>query len=413
MNTDRRTEEHVREWQANGPQSIPEHVLQEVMQQTQMTPQARRRTLGRWFARGEGARRRSDDHDQSPDTRRTRFMFSATGLVAAFAILALAVNIVDPAASPPQTGSAQQLVVAADGGGDFNTINDAVAVAADGDTILIRPGIYDEAIRIDKDINLIGDGPRETIVIDSLVGPLIDLDGSNASLSGFTLDSKTAHVNVSGGAPTLEDLWFRNVGVPFEGGAFVPPALFITGASSVTVRDNLFTDSGAIDVSGDAAPLIERNELLRGSAIRLYSAGEGTVIRGNTIRDNLSFALRIEGGGALLVEGNVLDGSGTEAVSIGFGAARVTRPVLRKNTITRAPLGIRIFAGTAPILEGNRIDADGAAIHFEGPANAVFSGNTICGAESIVSLRDPDMPTPSLEGNEICDIAATAVADSD
>ncbi len=58
-----------------------------------------------------------------------------------------------------------QIVVDQDGSGDATTITEAVAMAADGDEILIKPGTYAEAIRVDKDIIVRGDGDREAVII--------------------------------------------------------------------------------------------------------------------------------------------------------------------------------------------------------------------------------------------------------
>ena len=50
------------------------------------------------------------------------------------------------------------IVVDPSGDGTVTTITEAVAMAADGDTILVKPGTYIEALVIDKDITLRGDG---------------------------------------------------------------------------------------------------------------------------------------------------------------------------------------------------------------------------------------------------------------
>jgi hypothetical protein len=50
-----------------------------------------------------------------------------------------------------------QYIIAQDGTGDFATINEAVAAAQSGDTLIIYPGTYDEVISITgKELNLIG-----------------------------------------------------------------------------------------------------------------------------------------------------------------------------------------------------------------------------------------------------------------
>ena len=115
--------------------------------------------------------------------------------------------------------------VAADGSRDYQTINDALAAAEDGDTILVAPGTYTEYLLIDKDITVAGDGPREEIVVefpeggpvqvfeDDDEGPYsvsfpVVLQGSDAILRGFTIrvPPEGVGVQVDGGGPELVDL---------------------------------------------------------------------------------------------------------------------------------------------------------------------------------------------------------------
>ena len=49
--------------------------------------------------------------------------------------------------------------------GDYTTINAAIAAAAPGSRILIRPGVYDEGLIIDKPLEIVGDGKIGEVVI--------------------------------------------------------------------------------------------------------------------------------------------------------------------------------------------------------------------------------------------------------
>ena len=205
----------------------------------------------------------------------------------------------------------------------------------------------------------------------------------------------------------LEDLWFRSVGVPYEGGASETPSLRFDNASTGTLRNSLFTDGGSIQVSGGASPLIESNLLRNGPNIYMDGSGNATVVRDNTVVDNKFVALYMLRERAALIVGNTFDGSRALAVIIGFGGSAGMNPILRNNVITRAPVGIEIGLGAAPTLERNRIDVEGTAIHLVGPSQPIFIGNTICGLEAIVTQRDPEMPSSSLDGNEVCELVAS------
>jgi hypothetical protein len=73
------------------------------------------------------------------------------------------------------------------GRGDFTTISDAIARAPAGARIQIRPGHYRERLIFDKPLELVGDGPREDIVIDSHEGTAIIFDTNIGVVRGLTV----------------------------------------------------------------------------------------------------------------------------------------------------------------------------------------------------------------------------------
>ena len=65
------------------------------------------------------------------------------------------------------------------GRADHITIEEAIKEAASGDRILVRPGLYQEALVIDKPLEIIGDGDLEDIVVQAV--------GANAVLFKTTM----------------------------------------------------------------------------------------------------------------------------------------------------------------------------------------------------------------------------------
>jgi hypothetical protein len=75
------------------------------------------------------------------------------------------VSAISNIASAERSSPAGGWIVDAGGGGQFTAIAAAIAVAADGDTIRIRPGSYDEALTIDaRELTFIGDGAPSTLI---------------------------------------------------------------------------------------------------------------------------------------------------------------------------------------------------------------------------------------------------------
>ncbi|KAA0011043.1 MAG: hypothetical protein FE037_04195, partial [Thermoplasmata archaeon] len=79
---------------------------------------------------------------------------------------------------------AKDIIVDKSGGGDFTTISEAIANAVDGDRIIVRSGVYNENLLVDKNVSIEGEN-RETTIIE-------------ASSNGHTVKLyKLAHCTIS------------------------------------------------------------------------------------------------------------------------------------------------------------------------------------------------------------------------
>ena len=54
------------------------------------------------------------------------------------------------------------VIVSKSGGGQYTTISEAIKNAKPGTRIMVRPGFYNEGLAIDKQLEIVGDGPLET-----------------------------------------------------------------------------------------------------------------------------------------------------------------------------------------------------------------------------------------------------------
>lgn len=82
------------------------------------------------------------------------------------------------------------IVVDQNGGRDYRTIGEGIRAATAGDTVKMLSGIYEEAVSINKNITLIGEGP-DTTTIRNPGGTTITI-GANVSskISGFVITGK-------------------------------------------------------------------------------------------------------------------------------------------------------------------------------------------------------------------------------
>src|SRR4028118_1750129 len=79
------------------------------------------------------------------------------------------------------------IIVSATGEGDYTTIGEAIKNAQPDSCILVRPGLYQEGLIIDKQLEIIGDGLVADIVIESTDSNCIIMQADYAVVRGLTL----------------------------------------------------------------------------------------------------------------------------------------------------------------------------------------------------------------------------------
>ena len=225
-------------------------------------------------------------------------------------------------------------IVDADGGGDIAAIADAVAVAVDGESILVRDGTYTESVTITEDITLFGES-RDGVIIEFGAGcrlegesefwwekericepGVLELDGkentlwqpgpyalhlvdSDANLRDLTFRhlSPGYGIYVTGGAPTIERVTYADSTIDNPNGG---SNLMLRGGTTATVRDS---DIGAFASFAieDRSPATVEDNVGGGvfiDAPRDEASGGPGVVRNNTL------SAMIWADGMNLIEGN-------------------------------------------------------------------------------------------------------------
>mgnify|MGYP006284055639 CR=1 FL=1 len=118
------------------------------------------------------------------------------------------------------------IIVDADGDGDYTLIQEAVDNAGDTDRIVVEPGIYDESVAISKNITLVApNGARITNSSQVTNRYGISIDGPvNATVSGFTLTDWQWGVSAGGSEAdwTLRNTTMSNISETAIGGGGTP-----------------------------------------------------------------------------------------------------------------------------------------------------------------------------------------------
>ena len=89
----------------------------------------------------------------------------------------------------PACAQQQTWTVDAHGQADFETIQEAIDNAADGDIIFVRAGTYCEHIIVNKMVSLIGEDVNMTVMDGNETGHVIEIVSDNVNITGFTVQN--------------------------------------------------------------------------------------------------------------------------------------------------------------------------------------------------------------------------------
>lgn len=241
-------------------------------------------------------------------------------------------------------------VVAADGGGKFTTVSAAIKAADPGDRVLVRPGRYQDSVRVDKPVEIIGDGPRQEIEIWASDGYVLSFAAVYGRIAGLTLRRRSAgqkeHYGVAISHGRLE---LEGCDISSEAGS----CLYVYRGADPMVRRNLINNGSeyGVFVYEGGRGTFEDNEIFgcQWTNVRVQE-GSTPVFRRNVIRDGFQSGVAVRDTGQGLFEENVISGNGRSGVLIeAYGY-----PTLRGNRITgNAEYGVRALADAAGVVEDN------------------------------------------------------------
>lgn len=250
------------------------------------------------------------------------------------------------------------VVVVAKSGGDYTTINAALAAinptASNPYVIKVMPGRYEEndAVRMKSYVHLQGAGKDVTTVLSSyysLSHSVICSGVTNITVTGFTITTTPYLSEVSG--IVIDSSTF----VTIENNHFTGSnGIYDTGSTATTIiRGNIFSDMRAyynkgIQVGDWSYPFRPSSPVITGNLFKgIYAGirtGNGTpLISNNIFTENGS---GITGGGTPTIKDNVFTGNTVGLVGVSL---------VLSNKSTGNDCDIRIY-GSSPIMSYNVFD---------------------------------------------------------
>lgn len=299
-----------------------------------------------------------------------------------------------------QTSQATILYVGS--GENYTTISQAMWDVKDGDTIMVRDGIYDQSIDVRNAITIMAENRGKAIFGDGAGNEgILRIRRSDVIIDGFKFNGiEEGHGIILMGS---EDTPVNNCILKHNEITNRAMGIMVSEyAGSCTIDSNIITgcDDNGIHHNGKGANNISNNRIQNnsGSGIVITNAFRGSVvISGDTILQNGDDGIRLFSSG-ITIQGNVIQENEKLGIGINPGATNIT--ISKKNQIIQNGLyGIQIYQGSYVAIDDNLInnhpdigiliDANGAGTitnnvisenqssGIENSGSAVITGNTI------------------------------------
>jgi hypothetical protein len=357
----------------------------------------------------------------------TRALPASGGRTLASLAVVVCVLAAAGAVAPPAAAADDVLVVDADGGGDYRSIDAAVAAASDGDTVRVRPGTYRERVTVAKNVTLVaprgatldgrsvsGDVSAISLRNDTHRGAAISVpDGSDAApvIDGFRVRGYLVGVDASEttGDWTVRNTTVRNVTI----GVWAYAATGDWTVRNSTVRRvTHFEAVNAIGATGDwtLADVTLRN-VTRG--VDASSTGGTWTIRGSTVAGAALVAVDASGAEAAwhlrdvtvrdATVGLKLDGAAGDWTVRNTTFRNLTRSERYDFRMPPIPEGTAVYArgttGAWTVADSRFTGLDGPAVVATGAVpGGTTTGNTFDGRETA--------PSDACRGNVTCATSA-------
>jgi parallel beta-helix repeat protein len=262
--------------------------------------------------------------------------------------------------------------------GDFATVSRAIEAAKPGDRILVRPGLYEEGLVMDKPLEILGDGPAEDIVIRARGTEALLFKASMGRVANLTLHQAGGEggwfgVDITQGRLDLEgcDISSQSLsGVAIRDGAdprlrrnrlhgSEQAGVLVLNGGLGTLEDNDITGNryAGVQIQTDANPTLRRNRIHDniGTGVFVQNDGSGT-LEDNDITGNGEPGVQIQTGGDPILRHNQIRDNRDDGVFVtsdGLG-------LLEDNDITGNTIsGVETGSGGNPVVRGNRINRNG------------------------------------------------------
>jgi parallel beta-helix repeat protein len=235
------------------------------------------------------------------------------------------------------------------GRGDFPTVSAAIRAAKPGDRIVVRPGLYEEGLVVDKPLEILGDGPAGEVEIRVRGTNVLLFKASIGRVANLTLrqaggEGKWFGVDITQGRLDLEGCDISSQSLA---------CVAIHDSADPRLRRNQIHDGKQVGVLvyDDGLGTLEDNDITGNalSGVEIMTGGNPT-LRRNQIHDNKEVGVAVHDDGLGTLEDNDI----TANTKAGLGIVAGGNPTLRRNRVNRNGFaGVWIYDGGRGRVEDN------------------------------------------------------------
>jgi len=238
-------------------------------------------------------------------------------------MLTLAFNI-QPVKAEPKTWTVDD-----DGPADFSSIQEAIDIAHEGDTIFVYGGTYYERVLANKAVSFVGEDRENTIVDGGGVGDVVFVTVNNVNITGFTVQNSGSEIPKAGiklSNGVLGCNISRNIFTNCKSGIY----LSASSSGSIITANRMVQNYDGIWLNSTSNNVIHRNEVTASNryGLLLEHSFNNTIFQ-NNLTDNYHALIGDYSNQNIITSNKVLDNSGK---NIGFSLWDCPNNTISENT---------------------------------------------------------------------------------
>jgi parallel beta-helix repeat protein len=280
---------------------------------------------------------------------------------------------------------ARTYIVDDSGFANFNTIQEAVVAASNGDTIYIKPGEYNEEVILNRSLTLMPlTGENGPIILkgDGLVTG-ITITAEGCSLQGLTIqDFAGPAMYVQSSRNTIKKNVFKNAN----------PAILVRGSHENTITGNTIIDSqGAVALwENSSNNLVSENDILGCNVSIIVRQAAKNKILSNKISDAY-WGIWLENAASCQIESNDVKSQRFGIWLLNSSTINVSQNKVRiEKSASGITNGINLANASGTLLQSNEINGGAIGLLISNSKNNRMMDNSISGSTNAVFIKDSD-----------------------